>query len=213
MKERKVDKFFLTIVILLISLGIAMFISASLGFLVRNEKIFYNVLFTQLILGLGLGSIGMYFSYKINYKIWRKYSLYLFLGSILITAAVFIPKLGWTHGGAERWIKLGPLGTFQPVEFLKFGFIIYFAAWLSWAKNKVKDFKFSILPLGIMLLIIAGVLLKQPDTKSLILIIITGLSMVFFAEVPIKYILGLVFGSIILLSALVFYTPYLQERV
>ncbi len=213
MKEKKVDKFFLTTVIFIICLGTAMFVSASLGFLVRNEKIFYNVLFTQLVLGLGLGIIGMYFSYKINYKNWRKFSLYIFLASIIITALVFVPGLGWSHGGAERWIKLGSLGTFQPAELLKFGFIIYFAAWLSWAKNKVKDFKFSILPLLIMLLIIAGVLLKQPDTKSLILIIITGLSMIFFANVPFKYILWLVMGSVIALSILVFFTPYLQERV
>jgi cell division protein FtsW len=213
MREKKIDKFFLTTVILLIFLGVAMFISASLGFLTKNEKTFYSVLFTQLVLGLGLGLLGMYFSYKIDYKFWRKYSLYIFLGSILITSLVFVPHLGWSHGGAQRWIKLGFLGTFQPVELLKFGFIIYFAAWLSWAKNKVKDFKFSILPLVIMLGIIALVLLKQPDTKSLILIIITGLAMIFFANVPLKYIFGLILGSAILFTLLVFSTPYLQKRV
>ncbi|MDP1760239.1 MAG: putative peptidoglycan glycosyltransferase FtsW [Candidatus Woesebacteria bacterium] len=213
MKEKKVDKFFLTIVILLISLGIAMFVSASLGFLTKNEKTFYTVLFTQLVLGLGLGFIGMYFSYKINYKLWRKYSLYIFLGSIIITALVFIPYFSWSHGGATRWIKLPILGTFQPVELLKFGFIVYFAAWLSWAKNKAKNFKFSILPLFIMLGIIALILFKQPDTKSFILITITGLAMVFFANVPIKYILSIGIGSIIVLGALVSSTPYLQERV
>ena len=212
-KEKKVDKFFLTTVIILLCLGVAMFVSASLGFLTRNEKTFYNVLFTQLVLGFGLGLVGMYFSFKIDYKFWRKYSLYIFLGSIAVTALVFVPHLGWSHGGAERWIKLPLLGTFQPVELLKFGFIIYFAAWLSWAKNKVKDFKFSILPLVVMLGVIALVLLKQPDTKSLILIIITGLAMVFFAEVPIKYIVWLVLGSVIAFSVLVFYTPYLQSRV
>ena len=67
-REKKIDKFFLTTVIVLICLGTAMFISASLGFLTRNEKTFYTVLFTQLVLGLGLGLIGMYFSFKINYK-------------------------------------------------------------------------------------------------------------------------------------------------
>ncbi|MEI8270548.1 MAG: putative peptidoglycan glycosyltransferase FtsW [bacterium] len=213
MKEKKVDKFFLTTVILLICLGVAIFVSASLGFLARNESIFYNVLFTQLVLGFGIGIVGMYFAYKVDYKFWRKYSLYLFLASIIITALVFVPGLGWSHGGADRWIKIPFLGTFQPAELLKFGFIIYFAAWLSWAKNKVKDFKFSILPLGIMLVIIAIVLLKQPDTKSFILIITTGIAMIFFANVPVKYILWLVLGSSILLSVLVFTTPYLQSRI
>lgn len=57
MKDKRLDKFFLTIVILLISFGIAMFISASLGFLTKNEKTFYNVLFTPLVMGLGLGGL------------------------------------------------------------------------------------------------------------------------------------------------------------
>lgn len=189
-----------------------MFISASLGVLARSEKTFYSVLFSQLVLGLGLGIIGMFICLKINYKFWRNYSFLIFLASILLTAAVFIPHLGWSHGGAERWIQLGPI-QFQPVEFLKFGFVIYFAAWLSWAKNKVKDFRFGILPFGMMLAIIAFVLLKQPDTKSFILITITGVSMLFVSGVPIKYILGIGLGLVILFGSLVYFTPYLQQRV
>jgi cell division protein FtsW len=169
MKEKKIDRFFLTIVILLIIIGIGMFISASFGILAKNPKTFYSVLFSQLVLGFGFGAVGMYFFLKKDYKFWRKNAFYIFLGSILLTAAVFIPFLGWSHGGAERWIKLGPIGTFQPVEFLKFGFIIYFAAWLSWAKNRVQDFKFGILPFGVLLAIIAFILFNQPDTKSFIL--------------------------------------------
>lgn len=212
MKEKKVDKFFLTTVFLLISLGLAMFISASLGILVKSEKTFYSVLFSQLVLGLGIGFIGMYLCLKINYKFWRKYAFYIFLGSILLTAAVFIPYFGWSHGGAERWIKIGPL-TFQPVEFLKFGFVIYFAAWLSWAKNRIKNFKFGILPLFIMLAIIAVILFKQPDTKNFILIAVTGISMLFISGVPIKYILGIGIVTTLVLGTLIYFTPYLQERV
>ncbi len=213
MKEKQVDKFFLTILILLLVLGVTMFVSASLGFLVRNPKIFFDVLFTQLVLGLGLGSIGMYFTYKKDYEFWRKYSLYIFLASIFLTAAVFIPHLGWSHGGATRWIKLGPLGTFQPVELLKFGFVIYFAAWLSWVKTKAKTFKLSILPLLLMLGIIAVILFKQPDTKSFILITITGVAMLFLSDVPIKYLLGTILGVGVILVILVFTTPYLQQRI
>jgi cell division protein FtsW len=213
MKEKKVDRFFLIIVFLLLFVGVAMFVSASLGVLAKNEKTFYSILFSQLILGLGLGLIGMYFCLKINYKFWRKYSFLFFLGSILLTAAVFIPGLGTNLGTfAKRWISLFGF-SFQPVELLKFGFVIYFAAYLSWVKNRVQDFRFGILPLGIMLAIIAFILLKQPDTKSFILIAITGMSMFFLSGVPIKYILGIGFGSIILLGTLVYFTPYLQERV
>ena len=213
MKEKKIDKFFLTITLILISLGVAMFFSASLGILVRNEKTFYSVLFSQLVLGLGLGFIGMFFCLKVNYKFWRNHAFVIFLCSIILTAAVFIPHLGWTHGGAKRWITLGPIGTFQPVELLKFGFVIYFAAWLSWAKNRVKDFKFGILPFIVMLGVIALSLFKQPDTKSFILIVVTGISMLFISGVPVKYILSIGLGALAVLAVLVVFTPYLQARV
>ncbi|MES3031681.1 MAG: putative lipid II flippase FtsW [Patescibacteria group bacterium] len=212
MKEKKVDRFFLIILSLLIAIGVAMFISASLGVFAKNANIFYSMLFSQLVLGLGCGLVGMYFCYKINYKFWRNYSFLIFLGSILLTACVFIPYLGWSHGGAERWIQIGSF-SFQPVEFLKFGFIIYFAAWLSWAKNRVQDFRFGILPLGIMLTLIAVILFKQPDTKSFILIAVTGISMLFISGVPWKYIIGIGALVTLVLGFLVFFTPYLQARV
>ena len=212
MKEKKLDRFFLIIVFLLITVGVLMFISASLGILAKNEKIFYSVLFSQLVLGLGLGLIGMYLCSKINYKFWRKYAFFIFLISILLTAAVFIPDLGWSRGGAQRWIQFFGF-SFQPVEILKFGFVIYFAAWLSWVKNKVQDFRFGVLPFSIMLAVIAVILFKQPDTKSFILIVMTGISMLFISGVPLKYILGIGTAVALVLGALIFFTPYLQERV
>lgn len=212
MKEKKIDKFFLIILGLLVIIGAMVFVSASLGVLAKNEKIFYSVLFNQLVLGLGLGSLGIYLCLKINYKFWRKYSFLIFLGSIFLTACVFVPHLGWSHGGATRWIRLGPV-SFQPVEILKFSFVIYFAAWLSWAKNRVQDFRFGILPFAVMLLIIALILFKQPDTKSFILITLTGISMLFVSGVPIRYILSIGIGAVFVLSTLVFVTPYLRERV
>jgi len=212
MKAKKIDRFFLVIVLLLIFIGLAMFVSASLGILAKNEQTFYSVLFSQLVLGLGLGFIGMYFCLKIDYKFWRRYSFLIFLASILLTAAVFVPHLGWSHGGAQRWIQLGGF-SFQPVEILKFGFVIYFAAWLSWVKNRVQDFKFGILPFAIMLVVIAVILLKQPDTKNFILIVVTGISMLFISGVPMKYILGIGTLVMIALGTLLFFTPYLQERV
>ena len=212
MRERKIDKFFMGVVLTLILTGVFMFVSASLGVLVKNTSTFYRVLFNQLVLGFGLGLIGMYLCLKINYKFWQKYAFFIFLGSIFIVAAVFIPSLGLSHGGAARWIKLGPI-SFQPVEILKLGFIIYFAAWLSWAKNRVQNFKFGILPLGIMLAVIAIILFKQPDIKSFILITVTGICMLFISGVRTKYILGMGIGAILVLGALVIFTPYLQERV
>jgi cell division protein FtsW len=212
MNKNKIDKFFLVIIMTLVLTGVAMFVSASLGILAKNEKTFYSVLVSQLVLGLGFGFTGMYLCLKIPYKFWRKYSFYIFLSSIILTASVFIPHLGFSHGGARRWIELGPI-SFQPSEILKFSFIIYFSAWLSWAKNRAKDFKFSILPLGIMLTVIAAVLFKQPDTKSFILIAMTGICMLFISGVSWKYIVGIGLAALLVLGSLVAFTPYLKARI
>ncbi len=189
-----------------------MFVSASLGILAKNESKFYGVLFNQIVLGLGVGMLALFTGLKINHNFWRKYAFWIFLGSIGITLLVFVPGLGFTHGGATRWISIGPI-SFQPVEFLKLGFIIYFAAWLSWVKAKVVDFRYGALPLLILLGIIAFVLFQQPDTKSFILILFAALGMFMMAGVKWKYFL--IMGAIgaVTLFSLAIFKPYLLDRV
>ncbi len=212
MKKYSIDKIFLGIVIALVVIGLITFTSASLGILAKNETKFYGVIFGQFVFGFLGGIIALFIGLKIPLKLLKQYSLILFIISIILTGLVFIPGIGQSHGGARRWVDI--LGySFQPVEFLKIGFIIYFAAWLSWVKGKVKDPLFSILPLIIFLGIIATVLLKQPDTKSLILITITALIMLFVSGTPIKYILGFFGIAIIAFAILVSFQPYLKERV
>jgi len=212
MKKNKIDKIFLGIVIALVIFGLIFFTSASLGILAKNITKFHGVIFSQYVLGLGLGLIALLIGLKVPYKWWKKYSLIIFIATVLLTLLVFVPGLGQSHGGAKRWVYI--LGyTFQPVEFLKIGFIMYFASWLSWAKEKAKNPLFSILPLILIIGLISVILLKQPDTKSIILITIVALVMLFVSGVPIKYLLGIFCLASIAFAVLVHFTPYLQERV
>ena len=212
MKKNKIDKIFFGIVIALVVIGLIVFISASLGIYAKNEAKFYGVIFSQFVFGFIGGLIALFAGLKIPYKFFKQYSLVLFIVSIILTGLVLVPGIGQAHGGARRWINI--LGySFQPVEFLKISFIMYFAAWLSWAKGKVRDPLFSILPLLIMLGIIAGVLLKQPDTKSIILMTITAVVMLFVSGAPMKYILGIFGIAAIAVVILVSVTPYLKERI
>jgi cell division protein FtsW len=170
------------------------------------------VIFSQFVFGLLGGFVALFIGLKIPYKFFRKNSLILFILSIIITTLVLVPGIGQAHGGARRWINIFGY-SFQPVEFLKIGFIIYFAAWLSWAKGKVKDPMFSVLPLMVLMGIITVVLIKQPDTKSIILITITALIMLFVSGTPIKWILGFFGIAILAFGILVYFKPYLMNRV
>jgi cell division protein FtsW len=215
-KKYKVDKFFFWIVMTLIIVGLIFFTSASLGVLAVNPSEFKGILFSQYVLGFLGGLFAMFIAYKIPYKFFRKYALILFIITLVLTALTLVPKLGVMYGGGRRWLSLFGF-SFQPVELLKIGFIVYFASWLSFVKTKVKNPLYSILPLIISLGLIAFILVKQPDTKNIVLLSISSLTMLFVSGTPLKYILG-VFGILAVSLSVLIYIPnsnfgYIKERI
>ncbi|MCC7436675.1 putative lipid II flippase FtsW [Candidatus Nomurabacteria bacterium] len=211
-KQKPFDKYFFWIVILISGTGLLFFVSASLGILARSEGKFYGVLFNQVIFGFIGGLIALWLCARINYTFWRRYSFYIFFGALALTLAVFIPGVGLEHGGAMRWMSLGPV-SFQPAEILKIAFVIYFAAWLAWTRKKQEDIKFRIIPLAIMLSIVAFALLRQPDTKSLILITAAACGMLFTSGVSWKKVIGIIVFGIGTIVVLAFVRPYVMERI
>jgi cell division protein FtsW len=211
-KKGGIDYIFFAITAILVVLGLFVFFSASLGVLAKNQGEFYQILISQLALGFVGGAVALVVAMRVPYTFWRKHAGKILIAAVLFTSLVYVPHLGFSHGGARRWISI--LGvSFQPVEFLKVAFIMYFAAWLSWAKKKADNPLFGILPLLVILGIMAAVLLFQPDTKSLILMAATGLGMLFLSGTPVKHLLG--FGGIVVgvFLLLAFTTPYLQKRI
>lgn len=211
-KPQQFDRYFFIIVVVITVIGLLSFVSASLGILTRNEGKFYGVLFNQIVLGFVGGLAGLWLTTNIPYQYWRRYALAIFLGTVLATAAVFIPHIGFSHGGAQRWISIGPI-SFQPAELLKIGFVIYYASWLAWASKQKEEFKYKIVPLIALLAVIAVVLLKQPDTKSLVLIVSAASAMLFVSGVSTKKIIAIVCSGIALIGILAFFRPYLMNRI
>ncbi len=208
---QKIDKFFLTSVILLVIAGFFVFSSASLGLLARDGASFQNVVLKQLIsLIIGIGAFIIIS--KINYKIIRKYSFYIFLFAIIINLLIFIPSLSFTHGGASRWIDLGFI-TFQPGEFLKIAFIIYFAAWLSMVKDRVASFSNGALPYLIIIGVLGILLYLQSDMDTLVVISITGIIMFFISGGRIRDILLLFLIMSLALSVIIMSKPYIVNRI
>lgn len=211
-KQKPIDKYFFWIVVLISGIGLLSFVSASLGILARSETKFYGVLFSQIVLGLVGGFLALWICARIPYTFWRKYSFFIFFGALALTLAVFIPGLGFEHGGARRWLSLGPV-SFQPAEVLKIAFVIYFSAWLAWTRKRQEDIKFRIIPLIVMLGVVAGALIWQPDTKSLILITTAACGMLFTSGVSWKKIFSIIIlgvGSIVILA---FVRPYVMDRI
>lgn len=214
MKQKifSVDKLFLIIVGILIGSGLLFFLSASLSLLGSQGGELSRILMSQILLGLVGGIIGAYIAIKIPLKYVKQYALPMAIGSLLLTAAVFIPGIGVRAGGAVRWIDLG-FTSFQPVEILKYTIIIYYAAWLSYAEKLEKNIWHTLVPLLVILGLVGGILLAQPDTDNFMIIAISCIIMYFVSGAKWKHIF--LFGVIGLLlgGALIMTRPYILDRL
>lgn len=209
---KKIDKpFFITVIILVIG-GFFIFTSASLGLLARDGVSFSSVAFSQFFLGIVLGSIALFIMSRIHYRLYRKYALFIFVGSLLATLAVFIPGIGVEYGGAQRWIVLGPL-SFQPAELLKLGFVIYLSAWLSGVTGKLHQFRYGVIPLLTLLALSGIILLAQPDTGTFFVIVITGIALFTIAGARFRDIGLCAVFSAIGLGVLAYLRPYVWDRI
>jgi cell division protein FtsW len=212
MKKLRVDIPFLISVILLVIAGYLIFSSASLGLLSKENVKYGSVAFNQTFFGLILGTIACFATSRIDYKIYRKYSLYIFIASCIATLLVFIPGLGVGHGGAKRWIYLGPVSV-QTSELLKIGFILFFSAWIAKVKDKVTTFKYGLLPLMVLCGIMGIILLAQPDTDTFLIIVFSGLAIFIAGGGRWKYVFVLGLIGLLGITAVAFTRPYVMKRI
>jgi len=154
----------------------------------------------------------MFFASQLFYRNWRQYAFYIFLATLLLTLCVFIPGIGMEHGGAQRWIRIGGF-SFQPAEFLKIGFIIYMATWLSGVTKVINTFKQGTLPFIGITMIVGVIMLLQPDTDTFLIMATSATAMFIVAggnwrDVAIMAVVGA-----LLLVVLAFSRPYIMDRL
>ncbi len=206
-----IDRFFLLIVSVLTLAGFVIFLSASLGLLTQNGANFGTVAAKQAI-SLGIGIVVFYVFSKIKYIYFKKFAFFILLIAVGVNLLLFVPKLALFHGGASRWLNVGML-SFQPSELLKIAFIIYAAAWIQHARDKIGQMRFGLVPYLAIMAVLGALLLIQRDTDTLVIIAFTGIIMFVVAGMPIKH---LVLACLILaavVAGVIFVRPYALQRV
>ncbi|MFZ2523531.1 MAG: FtsW/RodA/SpoVE family cell cycle protein [Minisyncoccia bacterium] len=212
MKKLKIDIPFAISVLILVIAGYLIFASASLGLLSKEPGKYANVAFSQTFLGLFLGSVACIFFKNLDYKLLRKYSLYLFIIALVATILVFVPSIGVSHGGAKRWIYIGSL-SIQPSELLKVAYIIFLSAILSKFKDKAWTLKQGFLPFLGLTAIIGAVLLKQPDTDTFLIAAVSGISIYLSAGGRWRYVFLVGVIGLLGLASIAFMRPYVMSRI
>ena len=136
---KQIDFILLVVIILLLSLGIIMVLSASAPSALSETGNSYTYVTKQAIFAV-LGFGVMFFFSKFDYRIFKKFYWVIYWISVGILLLVLIPGLKSSANGATRWINLGFM-QFQPSELTKVGMIIFYAGYLSDHKNELRDFK------------------------------------------------------------------------
>lgn len=210
-KPKSVDTLLLVLIGLMVAGGFLIFSSASLGLMARDGASFGSVAFSQFVFGVLGGAAALLLMSNVYYRHWRKYAFYLFLFSIMMTLAVFIPGIGMTHAGATRWLDLG-FTTVQPSEFLKIGFVVYLATWLSGVHSKIDEWKYGLLPFVGIVGVVGFTMLLQPDTDTFLIMAFAGMAMFLIAGAKWRDIALIIVTGILMLATVAMLRPYVMER-
>lgn len=211
MYKKKPDRLLFVNVFLLIFAGIFIFFSASLGFLERGST-FYKIVFNQVFLGLVVGFILFFFTFKINYKQWEKWALAILIFAILLNFLVVVSPLGFEYNGAKRWLKLGQF-SFQPSELLKLALIIYLSAWFASRRESVGSFRAGFFPFVFIMGFSSIVLVLQNDVGTLGVIAISSLLLFVIAGGRFSQVIILILMGVLLLFLLAQVRDHLSERI
>ena len=195
----------------LVVFGLAMLASASSELAKKKFDDSYFYLTHQIIYGLSLGVVGFVAASKFYYKIYQKLAVPFLIIGITVLILIFTP-LGFSSGGADRWLRIGPL-IFQPAELLKIIFVIYMAAWLSVKEERKHDFWKGFVPFLVISSVIAFLLLIQPSTSTVAILMTAALSIYFVSGARLQYIAGTVAVGVVALILVSFFSPYRWQRV
>lgn len=211
-KNKKNDKTLLLTVGILIVFGLVMIASAGVIYSQTRFNDQYFFFKRQLFFGVAPGLAILYFFSRFDYHRLKRIAAPVFLAALIFLVLVFVPGIGTKVYGASRWIQLGPI-SFQPSEMAKLAMILYLATWLeSRGRQKLRDFFEGFLPFLAILGVMGFLIIKQPNTGTLGIIVLTSIAMYFASGARISYILGMILSGVVGLGVLIKIAPYRMNR-
>ncbi len=163
--------------------------------------------FLHVLIGFG----GMFIAMIIPYRLWEKLAMPLFLCTLLLLIAVFLPGISADYGTASSWLRLGPF-SLQPSEFLKLTMIFYMALWLQKREQLIGTWKEGFVPFAILLSLSTVLVALQPDLGSFLVLSSIAVVMFFVAGGNIFHVLlGGITASIVGLP-LILQEQYVKNR-
>jgi cell division protein FtsW len=149
---------------------------------------------------------------KIDYKYYYKKTNIILGVCLFLLVLVLIPGIGSIRNGSRSWFGIGAFGI-QPSEFAKLGLIIFTAKYLENNNKFIKNLRKGVIPILLVLFLVFGLIMLQPDFGTGMIIVVSILAMMFIAGVNIKFFLGLGLIGVFGIVGLIAIAPYRMDRI
>ena len=204
---RGMDILLILAVVALVVFGLIMLYSASFDFSF-NEFGSPTYMFGRQMRWLGVGILLAFGLSLFDYHHWRKVVVFAMLGTIaLLMTVLFINEI---RLGASRSLYEG---SYQPSEVAKLISIIYIAVWLYAKRDFLHDISLGLIPLGVILGIIGGLIYLQPDLSAAGTVLVLGSLLFFLAGADVKQIVFILILAIFMGWTIVQFSVTGQDRV
>lgn len=204
----------LWVVFALLGFGMVMVYSASIATAearsANHQPAFYLI---RHAISLVVGVSAAFAVFQLPSNLWQKWAPYIFIIGAAFLAAVLIPGIGHVVYGSRRWIPLGPLGNFQPSELVKLFTVVYAADYTVRKAALMHDLKQGFLPMFMVMLLVGGLLLMEPDFGSFVVIVAIALGVLFLGGLNWRLFVGLIVMLAIGFVLLIWLSPYRLQRV
>lgn len=205
-----IDPVLVGIVSCLLLLGLVMVTSASVTLAARDGNPFYY-LENQLLLafaGTGLAALVL----RIPTQTWEKLGFVLLVTAILLLLLVLVPGIGHEVNGSRRWLRVAGL-NFQASEAARVFLLVYLCGYLVRREEELRTTVLGFLkPLAVLAFAML-LLLLEPDFGSGVVLLATGVALLFLAGVRLGYFVLLCGVGAVALAAIAMSSEYRMKRI
>ena len=209
-KRISVDKTLFTVTLLLVFVGLVMVFSASAVMAQERFGSPYTFLIKQIIWAVA-GLLAMVGLMNFDYHRFKHPAVvFSLLGvtTLLLLAVFFLDRSHNTH----RWIRFGGF-SFQPSELAKPVLILFLAYFLENKLKAMDDWRHTLLPAAIPIVLFAGLIVLEPDLGTAIACVAISATILYVAGMRLRYFGYAVLASLLPLYFLIFRVQWRYERV
>jgi len=168
----------------LVAVGLMMVFSSTsdLGYRNFENQSYY---FMRQLIWLGIGMVAMFFAAWFDYRHWTKLSILIMAATVLMLIILVMLNSGRQLIGK----------SVSPVELAKLAVVIYIGHWLSSKGELLRRLPYGLLPFTIMVGVIAGLVMAQPDISEALVIVLVAAAMFFLAGAHVmQFVIGIIGG-------------------